>query len=103
MTGIREIVVWALLGLAALVVVLSSVGLLAGRDTVPRLHFATPVSSLAAPLTGAAYVVDQGWGLGAALVILVVVLLAVIGPPLASAIGRASAEDEGLMPAEEPT
>jgi multicomponent Na+:H+ antiporter subunit G len=101
--GAREIVVWALLGLAAGTVVLSAVGLLAARDTIPRLHFTTPVTSIAAPLVGAAYVVDQGWGLGAALVVLVVVLLAMTGPPLGAAIGRASAEDEGLLRSGDPT
>jgi multicomponent Na+:H+ antiporter subunit G len=79
------------------------VGLLAARDTLPRLHFTTPVTSIAAPLTGAAYVVDQGWGLAAALVVLIVVLLVLTGPPLASAIGRASAQDEDLLPSPDPS
>lgn len=94
----HEIAVWVLLGVAALVVVLSGVGLVVARDTVPRLHFVTPVTSIAAPLTGVAYAVDQGWGIAAGLVLLIVGLVAVSSPPLAAAIGRAAAVQEDLLP-----
>jgi multisubunit Na+/H+ antiporter MnhG subunit len=96
----HEIAVWVLLGLAALVVVLSGLGLVTARDTVARLHFVTPVTSVAAPLTGVAYAVDQGWGIAAGLVLLVAGLVAVTSPPLAASIGRAAAAHEGLLPAE---
>jgi multicomponent Na+:H+ antiporter subunit G len=94
----REIAVWALLALAALVVVLSGVGLLAARDSIPRLHFVTPVTSVATPLTGVAYAVDQGWGISAGLVLLIVGFVALTGPGLGAAIGRAAAADEGKLP-----
>jgi multicomponent Na+:H+ antiporter subunit G len=96
--GVRDVVVWILLGLAALTVVLSAVGLVAARDTIPRLHFLTPVTSVAAPLTGVAYVVDQGLGLAGGLVLGIVAVLAATGPPLGSAIGRVAAVEEGLLP-----
>ena len=57
--GARQIVVVALLAAAGLVVVLAAVGLLAAGDQLPRLHFVTPVTSVAAPLTGAAYAVHK--------------------------------------------
>jgi multisubunit Na+/H+ antiporter MnhG subunit len=89
-----------LLGIAALVVVLSAVGVLAARDTLPRMHFISPVTSVAAPLTAVAYVVDQGVGLAGGLVVAIAVLLAVTGPPLGAAIARLSAAEHGLVPSE---
>jgi multicomponent Na+:H+ antiporter subunit G len=94
----HTVAVWALLGVAALVVALSGVGLLGARDGIPRLHFITPVTSVAAPLTGVAYAVDQGWGISAGLVLLTVGLVAVTGPGLGAAIGRAAAATEGELP-----
>ena len=90
----------ALLGLAALTVVLSAIGLLRAPDPLARLHFLAPVTSIAAPLVGAAYVVDEGMGLSAGLVLLVVGLLVLSGPPLGTAIGRATAEEQELIPSE---
>jgi multicomponent Na+:H+ antiporter subunit G len=98
----REWVVLGLLGLAALVVVLSAVGLLAAPSALSRLHFIAPVTSLAAPLVGLAYVVDQGIGLAAGLVLVVVGVLALTGPPLGAAIGRLAAAEQDLLPAESP-
>lgn len=96
----HTIVTLVLLGLAALTVVLSAVGLLRTPDPIARLHFLTPVTSVAAPLVGAAYVVDEGIGLSAGLVILVVGLLLLSGPPLGTAIARATAEEQELIPVE---
>ena len=97
----QQLAVWVLLGLAALVVVLSGLGMLGARDSIPRLHFVTAVTSIAAPLTGVAYAVDQGWGIAAGLVLLTVGLVAVTGPPLGAAIGRAAAQNEGKLPGRE--
>ena len=96
-----QLAVWVLLGLAAAVVVLSGIGLLGARDSIPRLHFVTPVTSVAAPLTGVAYAVDQGWGISAGLVLAIVGLVAVTGPPLGAAIGRSAALNEGKLPGRE--
>lgn len=94
----QHIAVWALLGAAAVVVVLSGVGLLGARDSIPRLHFITPVTSVAAPLTGVAYAVQEGWGISAGLVLLIVGLISLTGPGLGAAIGRAAAFNEGKLP-----
>lgn len=96
--GPRELTVVLLLSLAGVVVVIASAGFLAARDTLPRLHFITPVTSVAAPLTGAAYVVQLGPGLASGLVVLTVLLLAVTGPVLGAAVARVSAAEEGLLP-----
>ena len=98
----HELVTLGLLGVAALVVVLSAVGLVAAPSALSRLHFIAPVTSLAAPLVGVAYVVDQGPGLAAGLVLVVVGLLALTGPPLGAAIGRLAAAEQDLLPAESP-
>jgi multicomponent Na+:H+ antiporter subunit G len=99
--GAREIAVVVLLGLAGLVVALSAVGFLAARDTLPRLHFVSPVTSVAGPLTAAAYVVQLGPGLASGLVVALVAVLALTGPVLGTAIARVSAAQEGLLPGRE--
>jgi multicomponent Na+:H+ antiporter subunit G len=98
----HEVVELVLLALAALVVVLSAVGLVAARSALSRLHFVTPVTSVAAPLVGIAYVVDQGMGLAAGLVLATVAVLVLTGPPLGAAIGRLAAAELDLLPAEGP-
>jgi multisubunit Na+/H+ antiporter MnhG subunit len=92
-----QLAVWVLLGLAAATVTIAGIGLVAARDTIPRLHFVTPVTSLAAPLTAVAYAVDQGWGLSAGLVLAVAGLVAVTGPPLGAAVARTAARQEDLI------
>lgn len=96
----RDVAAGVLLGLAALVVVLSGLGLLAAPRGLARVHYLTPVTSIAGPLTGAAYVTDQGWGISPALVLLIVGILALTGPPLGAAIGRATAVEHDLLPEE---
>lgn len=82
--------------------VLSCVGALAVRDLYTRLHFLTPVTSLAAPLIGLALAIENGWGLTTAEILFVVFLLAITGPQLEAATGRVAAQREGLVPKESP-
>jgi multicomponent Na+:H+ antiporter subunit G len=77
-----------LLAVGVAVAVGSAVGALVARDLRVRLHFLTPVTSLAGPLVGAAVVVDAGMGSTAVQAALLVVLLAITGPVLAVATGR---------------
>jgi multicomponent Na+:H+ antiporter subunit G len=93
----REIAVVVLLAAAGLVVLLSAVGFLAARDTIARLHFITPVTSVAAPLTGAGYVVQLGPGLASGLAVLLIALLVVSGPALGASIARVRAAQDGLL------
>ena len=98
--AVHTVVVLVLLGLSALTVVVSAVGLVRAPDVVARLHFLTPVTSIAAPLLAVAYLVDRGISLDSGLVLVIVGLLALTGPPLGSAIARVTAEEEELIPSE---
>jgi multicomponent Na+:H+ antiporter subunit G len=98
----REIAVAVLLGLAGLVVVLAALGLVAAPGALARLHFVTPVTSVAGPLVGVAAAVDQGLGLTSGLVLLTVALLAATGPVLGAAVGRLAAAESRVVPAEAP-
>jgi multicomponent Na+:H+ antiporter subunit G len=98
----REVAVAALLALAGLVVVLSALGLVAAPGALARLHFVTPVTSVAGPLVGVAYAVDQGLGLASGMVLLTVALLAATGPVLGAAVGRLAAAEARVLPAEAP-
>jgi len=84
------------------VAVLACLGALAVGDFYTRLHFITPVTSLAAPLIGLALAIDNGWGLTTAQILFVVFLLAVTGPQLEAATGRVAAQREGIVPKESP-
>jgi multisubunit Na+/H+ antiporter MnhG subunit len=91
------------LTLAGVVVaVLASLGAAAAADTLPRAHFATLLTSVATPLVGLGLCVQLGVGLAAASVVLAVVVIAVGGPPLTSAVARVAAQRSGALPAEEP-
>jgi multicomponent Na+:H+ antiporter subunit G len=97
-----RVVADVLLVAGLLVAVVAAVGALVVRDVLDRLHFLTPVTSLAGPLVGAALAVENGWGATTAQILLAVFLLAVAGPVLESATGRTLAQGRGLVPAEEP-
>jgi multicomponent Na+:H+ antiporter subunit G len=97
-----QVVAGVLLGAGLLVAASAALGALAMRDVLDRLHFLTPVTSLAGPLVGAALAVENGWGATTAQILLTVFLLAVAGPVLESATGRMLAQNRGLVPAEEP-
>jgi multicomponent Na+:H+ antiporter subunit G len=97
-----QVVSDVLLGVGVLVAVAAAVGALAVRDVLDRLHFLTPVTSLAAPLVGTSLAVANGWGATTAQILLTVFLLAVAGPVLESATGRMLAQERGVVPAEEP-
>ncbi|WP_067177633.1 monovalent cation/H(+) antiporter subunit G [Microtetraspora niveoalba] len=91
-----------LVGLGVLVALASSVGAVLPRDTLTRLHFVTPVTSLAAPLVGAGLAVDAGWSATAAMDLLIVLVLAATGPVLAAATAQARAQRQGLVTEEAP-
>ncbi|MGH3745132.1 MAG: monovalent cation/H(+) antiporter subunit G [Mycobacteriales bacterium] len=99
---VRGVVVDVLLASSLLVVVLSVFGALVLRTTLAKVHYVTPVTSVAGPLFAAALVVDTGWGITAGLDILIAALMAVSGPLLGMAIGRVEAQQQGLIPTEGP-
>jgi multicomponent Na+:H+ antiporter subunit G len=97
-----ELAVDVLLGTSLLVTVASVLGVVVLRTTLGKLHYLAPVTSVAAPLFGAALVVANGWGITAALDILIVALLAISGPVLEAAIGRVDAQQTGALVGEGP-
>lgn len=57
----REIIVYLLLGLAVLIVLVSSVGILIMRDTYQKLHYVTPVAVVAPVVVAVAILVQSGF------------------------------------------
>ena len=57
----QAIVADVLLGLAVVLVLASSVGILAMRDTYQKLHFLTPLALIAPLVVGLAVLVRSGW------------------------------------------
>ncbi|HVW81112.1 MAG TPA: monovalent cation/H(+) antiporter subunit G [Mycobacteriales bacterium] len=100
---IRTVVSDALLSASLLIVVLSAVGALTMRTTFGRLHYVAPVTTVAGPLFGAAAAVRTGWGITAGLEILIVVIMALSGPVLEIATGRAEAQQQGVLTPESPS
>ena len=58
---VQDIAADILLGLAAALVLASSVGILVMRDTYQRLHYVTPIALVAPLLVGLAVLVRSGW------------------------------------------
>jgi multicomponent Na+:H+ antiporter subunit G len=87
-------------GIAA--VVLSCLGALTLRRVYNRLHYLTPMTSIGAPLIGLALAIENGWGLTMAEDLFIVFLLALTGPVLEAATGRAAGQREGLIEPESP-
>lgn len=102
MSAERHDLVLALLFAGVAITVLSALRALLARHVYNRLHFVTPVTSLAGPLIGAALAVNSGWNLTTAEIVVIVVLLAVSGPVLAAATGRVAAQRDGLVARESP-
>jgi multicomponent Na+:H+ antiporter subunit G len=98
----RLVISDALLASSLLVTALSTVGALAMRTTLGRLHYLTPVTTVAGPLFGAALVIHTGWGITAGLQILIVAIMAVTGPILEMATGRVEAQRQGVLTPEGP-
>jgi multicomponent Na+:H+ antiporter subunit G len=93
----------ALSGLGVGVTVLSCVGAVLMRSSVfDRMHFVTPVTSVACPLVAIGLCVEEGWGLTAALLLFIAGLLFVVGPVLEAAMGRLVGQIEEKIPPSSP-
>jgi multicomponent Na+:H+ antiporter subunit G len=101
MTGASHLAALCLQTAGTVVVIASALAALRMRRTYNRLHFITPATSLGAPLICVALVVENGWGLTAALDVLIVFLLALTAPVLEAATGRVAAQREGLVEEED--
>jgi multicomponent Na+:H+ antiporter subunit G len=94
----RHVVIYVLASLGTLIIVLSGAGALIVRGPLARLHFLSPITSLAGPLLGVALVLQQGWGIASGLILLTIGLLAVSSPVLESATARLIGLEQGILP-----
>lgn len=101
-TGVPHLVALALLAAGLLVVLASSLAVFGVRGARNRLHVVTPVTSVAGPLIGIALAIENGASLATAEVLVAVLILAVTGPVMAMAIGRADAQREGILRQDSP-
>lgn len=99
----RHAIALALVGLGCGVAVLACLGVVVVRgDVFVRLHYVTPVTSLAAPLVAIGLCIESGqpWVISELLVI--ALLLGVSGAILESATARTAAQNQGLLDEEQP-
>jgi multisubunit Na+/H+ antiporter MnhG subunit len=89
MAVIREIVIDALLALATLTVVLSSIGVLVMPDAAARLHFVTPVTVVAPLLVALAVFVREGPDASTGMILIALVFMVAASPYLSHATIRA--------------
>jgi multisubunit Na+/H+ antiporter MnhG subunit len=86
----REIIVYLLLGLAALIVLASSIGILIMRDAYQKLHYVTPVAVVAPVVVGVAILVQSGFTENSVQTWLALVFVLAGGPVLTHATIRAA-------------
>jgi multisubunit Na+/H+ antiporter MnhG subunit len=86
----REIVVYLLLGLAVLIVLASSVGLVVMRDAYQKLHYVSPVAVVAPVVVGLAILVQSGFTENSAQTWLALLFMLAGGPVLTHATIRAA-------------
>jgi multisubunit Na+/H+ antiporter MnhG subunit len=86
----RAIVADILLGLAVLVVLASSIGILVMRDVYQKLHYVTPVALVAPIIVALAVLVHSGLTIVSTQTWLTLLLLVIAGPFLAHATIRAA-------------
>jgi monovalent cation/proton antiporter MnhG/PhaG subunit len=79
-----------LLGLAVLIVLASSLGILVMRDVYQKLHFVTPVSLVAPLLVAVAVLLQSGWSIRSTQTWLALLLVVIASPVLAHATMRAA-------------
>jgi multicomponent Na+:H+ antiporter subunit G len=89
-------------GVGVGVVVLAALAALRVRRPEDRMHFLTPTTSVGTPLVGLGLVLQNGWSLTSAQIVLTCVLLMITGPVLASATVRVAGQREGAVTRESP-
>lgn len=86
----REILADALLGVAVVIVLASSIGILVMRDTYQKLHFVTPAALVAPVAVGLAILAQSGLTEDTAETALALVFIVIAGPFLTHATIRAA-------------
>jgi len=88
----RDVIVDVLLGIGAVVFILSSLGIVLMRTMYDKLHYLAPMSTVGAGAIVAAVVVQKGASWASAKAVLVSIILAVSSAVLTQATARAMAE-----------
>lgn len=86
----RTLVADILLGLAVLIVLASSVGVLVMRDVYQKLHYVTPVALVAPVIVGLAILVQSGWSVNSLQTWLAIAFMVIAAPFLSHATVRAA-------------
>ena len=86
----QQVLADILLGLAAAIVLTSSVGILVMRDAYQKLHYVTPMAVLAPLAVGLAVLAQSGWSVSSAETWLAVLFMLIGGPFLSHATIRAA-------------
>ncbi len=97
-----ETFAYVLLFIAVALIVISSWAALWLRGVLVRLHYLSPVTTVASPLIGVSLLLANGWSLTTGLMLLTSFMLAAAGPAIAVAIARVVTQREGITPAESP-
>ena len=92
---IREVVTDALLALAALTVVISSIGILVMPDAAARLHYVTPAAVVAPVLVTLAVFVREGLDVNTGMTVIALIFLVAVSPYLSHATIRAIRSQPG--------
>jgi multisubunit Na+/H+ antiporter MnhG subunit len=99
---VTHVVALSLVSVGCAVIVLAAVGAAVMPGGVfNRLHFLTPVTSAGLPLVAVGLCVESGQPFTIAEVLFIAVVVAIAGPVLESATGRAAAAGQGLAPEEQ--
>ena len=85
-----SVLVDILLGLAVLVVLASSVGIMVMPDVYQKLHFVTPAALVAPVLVGIAVLLQSGWSARSAQTWLALLFVIIASPVLSHATIRAA-------------
>ena len=86
----RTVVADVLLGLAVLIVLGSSVGILLMRDVYQKVHYVTPIALIAPLVVALAILVQSGWSVNSLQTWLAVAFMAIAAPFLSHATIRAA-------------
>jgi multicomponent Na+:H+ antiporter subunit G len=87
---VRDVIVDVLLGLAVVLVLASSLGVLVMPDVYQKLHFVTPIGLIAPVLVALAVLVQQGYSENTVETWLALLFLVMAGPFLTHATIRAA-------------
>ncbi len=86
---VRDVIADVLLGLAVVIAVGASLGLLLMRDAYQKLHYVTPVALVAPVLVALAVLVQMGWYENTGETCLALFFMVIAGPYLSHATMRA--------------